>query len=142
MLKEYLKRLSKNQDYGGYICAYLDQIENKPMKIYHNPRCTKSRQTLQIIKDAGKDVEIIDYLDTPLTFDELRSIINMLGIKPEQLLRKNESLYKDKFKGKSYSDDQWINIMIENPKLMERPIVVEGKKAILGRPPENVKKLL
>lgn len=112
------------------------------MKIYHNPRCTKSRQTLQLIKDAGKDVEIIEYLNNPVSFEELKAIIEMLGIKPEQLLRKNETVYKERFKGKSYSDDQWIEIMIENPKLMERPIVVEGKKAIIGRPPENVKQLL
>jgi arsenate reductase len=112
------------------------------MKIYHNPRCSKSRQTLQIIKDAGKEVEIIDYLvDTPPA-SELREIIQMLGISPQQLLRKNEAVFKEQFKGKSLSDEEWINAMVENPKLIERPIVVEGKKAILGRPPENVESLL
>lgn len=112
------------------------------MKIYHNPRCSKSRQTLQLIKDARKDIEVIEYINSPPTYDELKALISMLGISPEQLLRKNETIFKERFKGKQYSDDEWIRIMIENPKLIERPIVVDGKKAVLGRPPENVLKLL
>lgn len=112
------------------------------MKIYHNPRCSKSRQTLQLINDSGKKIEIIEYLIEPPTFEELKSIIEQLGITPEQLLRKNESIFKEQFKGKPYSDDEWIQIMIEHPKLIERPIVIEGKKAVLGRPPENVRELL
>jgi arsenate reductase len=111
------------------------------MKIYHNPKCSKSRQTLQIIHEANKEVEIIEYLKTPPTFEELKSLIEMLGISPEQLLRKNEEIYKEQFKGKSYTNDEWIKIMAENPKLIERPIVVEGNKAVLGRPPENVSNL-
>ncbi len=112
------------------------------MKIYHNPRCSKSRQTLQLIKDSGKYVEVVEYLNSPPTSDELKSIIDKLGISPEQLLRKNEAVFKEKFKGKSYSNEEWIQIMIDNPKLIERPIVVDGEKAILGRPPENVRRLL
>jgi len=112
------------------------------MKIYHNPRCSKSRQTLQLINDSGKKIEIIEYLIEPPTFEELKSIIEQLGITPEELLRKNESIFKEQFKGKPYSDDEWIQIMIEHPKLIERPIVIEGKKAVLGRPPENVRELL
>jgi arsenate reductase len=112
------------------------------MKIYHNPRCSKSRQTLQILRDANKQVEVIEYLTNPPTFEELKSLIEMLGISPEQLLRKNEAIFKDQFKGKVFTNDEWIKIMIENPKLIERPIVVEGNKAVLGRPPENVAILL
>ncbi len=112
------------------------------MKIYHNPRCSKSRQTLQLIQEANKEIEIIEYLKTPPTFEELKSLVKTLGIQPEQLLRKNEAIYKEQFKGKTFADDQWIKIMIKNPKLIERPIVVEGNKAVLGRPPENVAKLL
>lgn len=108
------------------------------MKIYHNPRCSKSRQTLNLINESGKEIEIVEYLNTPPTIEELKSIIDLLGISPEQLLRKNEAIFKEQFKGKSYSDDEWIQIMIDNPKLIERPIVVDGKKAVLGRPPENV----
>ena len=106
------------------------------MKIYHNPRCTKSRQTLQLIENTGQDVQVIEYLKTPPTADELKSLLNLLGMKPEQLLRKNEAVFKEQFKGKSFTDDEWINIMIEHPKLIERPIVVQGDKAVLGRPPE------
>jgi len=112
------------------------------MKIYHNPRCSKSRQTLQIINNSGKDVEIVEYLKAPPTAEELKSILNLLGISPDQLLRKNEAIFKEQFKGKSFTDDEWIQIMIENPKLIERPIVVDAKKAVLGRPPENVNLLL
>lgn len=112
------------------------------MKIYHNPRCSKSRQTLQLIKDSGQEIEIVEYLISPPTFDELKSVIAYLGITPEQLLRKNEAIFKEQFKGKSLSEDEWIQAMIDYPKLMERPIVVEGKKAVLGRPPEKVLSLL
>ncbi len=112
------------------------------MKIYHNPRCRKSRETLQLIHEAGKDVEIIEYLkDTP-TASQLKEIISLLQITPEQLLRKNEAIFKENFKGKSLTDDEWIKVMVDHPKLIERPIVVEGKKAVLGRPPENVKALI
>jgi len=112
------------------------------MKIYHNPRCSKSRQTLKIIEDHGVEPEIIKYLKDVPSKDELKSLIKMLGIKPEELVRKTEKVYKEKYKGKDLSDDEWIEAMVEHPKLIQRPIVVEGKKAILGRPPENVEKLL
>lgn len=112
------------------------------MKIYHNPRCSKSRQTLQLIKEAGVDVEIIEYLNKIPTKKELELILMQLNLKPTDLLRKGESIYKQKFKGSNFNDDEWIKIMLEYPKLIERPIVVKGNKAILGRPPENVLDLL
>ena len=112
------------------------------MIIYHNPRCSKSRQTLQLIKNSGQEVEIVEYLATPPTFDELKSIVGLLGVSPEKLVRKNEAIFKEKYKGKSLSEDEWIQAMIEHPKLIERPIVIEGNEAILGRPPENVNALL
>ncbi|MDP6908783.1 MAG: arsenate reductase (glutaredoxin) [Flavobacteriales bacterium] len=112
------------------------------MKIYHNPRCRKSRETLQIIHDAGIEPEVIEYLkDTP-TAEELAELIDKLGIKPYELLRKGEVDFKELFKGKELSDAKWISIMTKYPKLIERPIVVKGNKAVLGRPPENVKELL
>jgi len=112
------------------------------MKIYHNPRCSKSRQTLSLIKEKGFEVEIIEYLKVIPSEKELRSIIKLLGIKPEKLLRKGEADYKENFKGKILSDDEWISAMVQYPKLIERPIVVSDNKAILGRPPENVLNLL
>ncbi len=112
------------------------------MKIYHNPRCRKSRETLALIQDAGKEPEIIEYLKTPPTEDELKSILKKLGIEAEELLRKGESVFKENFRGKELSDNQWVKAMVDNPVLIERPIVVAGQKAVIGRPPENVKSLL
>ncbi|MDA9563120.1 arsenate reductase (glutaredoxin) [Flavobacteriales bacterium] len=112
------------------------------MKIYHNPRCSKSRQTLQLLQEKGETPEVIEYLKNIPTVDELADIIQKLSIQPEQLIRKGEAVYKENFKGKSLSDQEWIDAMIEYPKLIERPIVIKGNKAVLGRPPENVIELL
>ncbi|MFD0962698.1 arsenate reductase (glutaredoxin) [Pseudofulvibacter geojedonensis] len=112
------------------------------MKIYHNPRCSKSRQTLALIEDAGKEVEIVKYLENIPSKKELTEIINLLGIKPLQLIRKGEKDWKENFKGKELSDEEIIDAMIAYPKLIERPIVIKDQKAVLGRPPENVLDLL
>lgn len=112
------------------------------MKIYHNPRCRKSRETLEIIQDSGVEPEVIEYLKDVPTESELKELVGMLGIKPYDLLRRGEADFKDNFKGKDLSDDEWIAAMVKYPKLIERPIVVKQKKAVLGRPPENVKTLL
>lgn len=112
------------------------------MKIYHNPRCSKSRETLQLIKDAGINVEIVEYLNTIPTTEELKMILMKLNLSPKDIIRKGESIYKEKFKNSDFNDDEWIKIMIEYPKLIERPIVVKGNKAVLGRPPENVLDLI
>ncbi len=111
------------------------------MKIYHNPRCSKSRQTLEIIQQKTKDIEIVDYLTNVPTAIELTKLVRLLKIKPEGLVRKGEDIFKEKYKGKILSDEQWINAMIENPKLIERPIVINGNKAVIGRPPEKVLEL-
>lgn len=108
------------------------------MKIYHNPRCSKSRQTLEIIQEKGLEIEIIDYLVKPPTTKELEEIIALLKINPEELVRKSEDVYKEKFKGKKITQQEWVKIMVEHPKLIERPIVISGNKAIIGRPPEKV----
>lgn len=112
------------------------------MKIYHNPRCRKSRETLQILQEAGQEPDIVEYLKTPPTAPELRDLVEKLGVAPSQLIRKQEKIYKDNFKGKTLSEEEWLAAMTQYPKLMERPIVVEGDKAVLGRPPEAVKTLL
>jgi arsenate reductase len=112
------------------------------MKIYHNPRCSKSRETLALIKDNGIEPEIVEYLKNIPTEDELKRIVDMLGIKPKDLLRKGEEIYKKEYKTLNLTDDEWIKVMTENPKLIERPIVVKNNSAVLGRPPENVLKLV
>ncbi|MEM1123089.1 MAG: arsenate reductase (glutaredoxin) [Bacteroidota bacterium] len=111
------------------------------MKIYHNPRCSKSRQTLQLIQNEGITPEIVLYLKNPVSKKELSDLVKKLDIQPSQLVRKNEAIYKEQFKGKDISETDWLDHLITYPKLMERPIVVQGNRAILGRPPENVLQL-
>ncbi len=111
------------------------------MKIYHNPRCSKSRQTLQLIRERGVEPEVVRYLDTPPTKEELRELLQKLGLKPEDIVRKKEALYRERYKGKTLGDEEWLEVLSQNPKLIERPIVVEGNKAVLGRPPERVLEL-
>ena len=112
------------------------------MKIYHNPRCRKSRETLELINNSGSAVEVIEYLKETPSANDLSVILSKLKLKPEQILRKGEKLFKEEFKGKKLTDQQWIKAMVENPILIERPIVVKGNKAVIGRPPENVNALL
>ncbi|ARS34803.1 arsenate reductase (glutaredoxin) [Pontibacter actiniarum] len=112
------------------------------LKIYHNNRCSKSRQTLELIHNAGQEVEVVEYLKTPPSAAELRGLLQKLNMRPEQLLRKGEAVYKEQFKGKSLTDEEWIQAMAAHPVLIERPIVVKDQKAVLGRPPENVQELL
>lgn len=112
------------------------------MKIYYNPRCSKCRETLKLIESKGKKAEIIDYLNQPPTVETLQSIVKVLGIKPEELLRKKEPVFIEKYKGKKLSDKEWLEAMIQNPQLIERPIVIEENKVIIGRPPERVLELL
>ena len=111
------------------------------MRIYHNPRCSKSRETLKLIQDAGINPEIVDYLNDVPSAKELTGLIKLLGIAPEELVRKGEEEFKSLFKGKDMTDEQWIEAMVNHPKLIERPIVVSNKKAVIGRPPEKVREL-
>jgi arsenate reductase (glutaredoxin) len=110
--------------------------------IYHNPRCTKSRATLALLTERGIEPKVVEYLQTPPTAKELKSIVSKLAIKPEELVRKGEDVYKEKFAGKALTDAQWIQALAANPILIERPIVVRGDKAVIGRPPENVEEIL
>ena len=108
------------------------------IKIYHNPRYSKSRQGLALLEDSGKDFEIVKYLDEVISTQELESVISKLGIKPIDLVRKNEAIWKSDYKDKTLSDKEVIKAMITHPKLIERPIVINGTKAALGRPPETI----
>ena len=107
------------------------------IKIYHNPRCRKSREALKLIQDRG-DVEIIEYMSQNIDFSALRSAIVLTGLKPSQLVRKNETVFKESYKGKALTEDEWIEVFVKEPRLLERPIVIKGNKGVLGRPPENV----
>jgi len=108
------------------------------IKIYHNPRCSKSRQGLAILEESGKAYEIIKYLENEVDVEQLKAIISKLDIKPIDLVRKNEAIWKSNYKGKSLSDKEIIDAMVTNPKLIERPIVVNENNAVVGRPPEII----
>ncbi|MBN1187763.1 MAG: arsenate reductase (glutaredoxin) [Bacteroidales bacterium] len=112
------------------------------IKIYHNPRCKKSREGLKYLEDKGLTFEVIDYFKKPFTEKELKEIIEKTGLGVEDLIRKQEDDYKKNFKGKSISKGEWIGILIENPKLLQRPIVVAGNIAVLAHPPENIAKIV
>lgn len=113
------------------------------IKIYHNPRCGKSRQTLALITEAGIEPEVIEYLKIPPTAEELDSILKKLKMEPGDLMRKGEDIYRElKLAERELSREKAIRTMVEHPKLIERPIVIKGQQAVLGRPPENVKPLL
>ncbi len=112
------------------------------MKIYHNPRCSKSRNGLQYLEDKGCQIEIVKYLDEGLNEEELAEIISKTGKKPFDFVRQHEKDYKEQYKGKVLSDEEWIKVLVENPKLLHRPIVVNGDKAVLGNPPENIDDIL
>ncbi len=112
------------------------------MKIYHNPRCSKSRDSYNLLSEKGLEFETVEYLKTPLTKKELTALLVKLDIPAEELIRKGEKDFKENFKGKTLSEKQWISAMIDYPKLMERPIVVKGDKAVIGRPIEKVIDLL
>ena len=112
------------------------------IKIYHNPRCRKSREGLTILENSGKEFEIIKYLEEVPSEVTLKEIISLLGISPIQLVRKTEQIWKENYKGKELSDIEIIKAMIENPKLIERPIVIHKNKAVIGRPPENIIRII
>lgn len=112
-------------------------------KIFHNPRCSKSRQALQILQENNCDYEIFSYLDMELNTHLIEDILKKLDLSPRELLRKGELDYKDNdLRNIEHSDQDIINLMIKFPKLIERPIVVKGNRAVIGRPPERVKELL
>jgi len=110
-------------------------VPNK-MKIYHNNRCSKSRQCLSLLSNAK--VEVIDYIKNPLSFEELSLLISKIGIQPAELIRTNEAIWKENFRGKEMNDQEYILAMIKYPKIMQRPIVETTEKALVCIPPELV----
>ena len=112
------------------------------MKIYHNPRCSKSRQGLELLINSNKPFEVVKYLENRLSKKEITALIKMLDIKPIDLVRRNEPIWKSEYKGKEMSDAAIIDALVSDPKLIERPIVVHEGKAIIGRPPELIKEIL
>ncbi len=111
------------------------------MKIYHNPRCRKSREGVQYLIDKKLNFQIIDYLKEGVSENDIKSILNKLKISTINLVRKNEKIWKENFKGKELKEEEIISILCKEPKLIERPIIVYKNKAVIGRPKENIEKL-
>lgn len=113
------------------------------LTIYHNPRCSKSRQTLELIRGSGIEPNIVLYLEDTPSVSDLKDALDKLELNPVEILRKGEVEYKEHVAGKSgYSDDDLINLMVRFPRMIERPIVISKDKAIIGRPPENVLQII
>ncbi len=112
------------------------------MKIYHNPRCRKSREGIKYLESKKINFEVIDYIKNNLSSEQIRYILKKLQLKPIEIVRKNEAIWKEKYKGNDFTDDQLIRILSNEPKLIERPIIVSEKLGVIGRPAENIDKLL
>lgn len=108
------------------------------LKIYHNPRCRKSREALQYLEETKQSFDIINYLDNHLSKGEIEQLLKELGYQPEDLIRKNEAIWKEQYKGKDLSVDELVSALNENPKLIERPIISNGKSAVIARPLEKL----
>ncbi len=110
--------------------------------VYHNPRCKKSREGLELVKNSGKEYQVREYLREPLSEEELGKVLEKLNFYPIQLIRSNEKIWKENYKNKDLSDKELITVMVENPKLIERPIVETSNTAVVGRPSSNIEDIL
>ncbi len=112
------------------------------LKIYHNPRCSKSRKGLEYLKSKGIAFETVEYLKDKFTEDELKHVLMLMNKKPWEIVRTQEEMYKKELKGKTFTDDEWVHIMVKNPKLIQRPIILGNHKAVWAQPPEEMDILL
>jgi len=117
-------------------------MNEPPVRIYHHPRCSKSRAACRLIANNGIVAEVIDYLKTPPDREELRHLLHLLGMLPAELVRRGELVFKEHYAARTLDDEQWLDALLAHPILIERPIIVRGDRAVLGRPPEKVLELL
>jgi len=132
------QRYRAQEDYHTYIKKRHQNL----MKFYHNPRCSKSREGLKYIEEKGLEVEVIDYMKNGITAKEIKEFLNKSDLLVTDIIRTNEAIYKQNYKGKELSDDEWIQILVENPRLIQRPLVIKGTHAVLARPVEEILKLI
>ncbi len=123
-------------------CSTTPIIKDNMITIYHNNRCGKSRDALAILNEKNIDIKVVDYLKNPPTTKELESILRKLNMAPIDLIRKGEAIYKENYKDKTFTNAEWIQIIVNNPILIERPIIINSDKAVIGRPPEKVLEIL
>lgn len=117
-------------------------MSKETIRIYYNPRCSKCRETVALVSERGYTTELVEYLVTPPGKDELRNLLQKLGMKPGELVRKGEEAFKQLYAGCTLGDEEWLDALVAHPVLIERPIVVRGDKAVVARPPEKVLALL
>jgi arsenate reductase len=117
-------------------------VKKQKITLFHNTRCSKSRCALELLNKKKADVEVIEYLKETPTRDELKKLLARLNMKPFDIVRQNEPLFIKKFKGLKFNDHEWIKVLVENPILIQRPIVIKGNKAIIARPVELINELL
>ena len=115
---------------------------NVPVVIYHNARCSKSRSACELVAGRGIEAQIVEYLKTPPSKEELRALLQKLDMKAREIVRRGEDIFKENYAGKSLDDEQWLDALVAHPVLIERPIVVRGNRAVVGRPPERLIELL
>ena len=115
---------------------------SETLRVYHNARCSKSRSACQLLEERGIAFEGVEYLKTPPSRDELAAVLAKLGMQAEEIVRKGEDVYKAEFEGRKLSEAEWLDALVAHPVLIERPIVVCGDRAVIGRPPEKVLELL
>ncbi len=112
------------------------------LTIYHNPKCKKSREGLKYLQTKGIALEVVNYINNGISEQELKDIIKKLNLSPSDIVRKQEDLYRKELKGKNFTDIEWMKILVENPRLIQRPIVVAKYKAVIAQPPDKVEELL
>ena len=110
--------------------------------IYHNARCKKSREGLELVNESGQEFEVREYLKEPLSEEELQNLLIKLGMAPIELVRTEEKIWKENYKGKDISDKELVRVMVEYPKLIQRPLVVKGNSAVIGRPASKIEELI
>jgi arsenate reductase (glutaredoxin) len=112
------------------------------IKIYHHPRCSKSRAGLAYLKQKTTGIQVVEYIKNPITEEELRGILAKMNARPQDVVRKQETIYKKELKGMTFTDDEWIKIILQHPVILRRPIVVRGYRAVVADPPEAMDPLL
>jgi len=137
-VQEYVRFFLTKNEFSNVFFAQI----NFMIQVLHNPRCGKSRESIALLEASGKPFEIIKYLDNPLSASELKALIQKLEIIPIDLIRQKESIWIEKYKGKNLSNTEIIQAIADYPILMERPIVIHGSIAVIGRPTENIKKIV